>query len=46
MAMAMENALSTSYDRDLLRRRASDYSPELAADRYLKLFIAILSKKL
>lgn len=38
MATAIDTALSVVHDRDLLRSRASDFSPESAACSYLNLF--------
>jgi glycosyltransferase involved in cell wall biosynthesis len=37
LATAMAEALVTDHDRDALRRRAADFAPEKAADRYLAL---------
>ncbi len=39
LANAMEQALSTPSDPDRLRRRALDFSPEVAARRYLDLLL-------
>lgn len=37
LAKAMSEALSTPYNRDDLTRRAADFGPEIAAQRYLSL---------
>jgi glycosyltransferase involved in cell wall biosynthesis len=37
LARAMEEALSTPVDREALKRRAADFSPEIAARKYLDL---------
>jgi glycosyltransferase involved in cell wall biosynthesis len=37
LAVAMAEALGAEHDRDALRRRAADFSPERAADQYLSL---------
>jgi glycosyltransferase involved in cell wall biosynthesis len=37
LARAMAEALQTKHDREALRMRAADFSPEAAADKYLRL---------
>ncbi len=37
LAVAISEALAAEHDRELLRRRAEDFSPERAADKYLAL---------
>jgi len=37
LARAMDESLSTPVDRDALKRRAADFSPEIAARKYLDL---------
>ena len=37
LAQAMAKSLSQSHDRDLLRRRAADFSPDIAATNYLRI---------
>ena len=37
LARAMDEALSSSVDREALKRRAADFSPEIAARKYLDL---------
>ncbi|RBP07340.1 glycosyltransferase involved in cell wall biosynthesis [Roseiarcus fermentans] len=37
LARAMLDSLSKTHDRDALRRRAADFSPEIAAEKYLRI---------
>ena len=37
LSRAMDDALTTSVDREALKRRAADFAPEIAARRYLEL---------
>ncbi len=39
LASAMDEALAATHDRDALKQRAADFAPEIAARRYLDLFI-------
>ena len=39
LAAAMEISLSSQHDTEALKRRAADFAPEHAAERYLELLI-------
>ena len=39
LARAMREALSAQHDRDALKRRAADFAPAIAAERYLDLLL-------